>query len=164
MNKTTLEDAAAETADTLWDGCVSSYKLTLKIATLCQTAENDFKKAGEALAIAWARIGGDIPSAQSTRQLVEACHGTTMAKKEASKFLNAMALVSKQRVSQLLSVVYDGDASKNRGNTKDEKSQDGLDKGKGFTFEQILAAIGSLQSITKEQAQAAAQALASKIA
>jgi hypothetical protein len=89
-----------------------------------------------------------------------------MERKSASKFVNAMGLVTKQRVSQLLAVVYDGDASKNKGKPKAEtESKDGLDKssGNGFTFAQILAAIGSLQSVTLEEAQTAAALLASKV-
>jgi hypothetical protein len=93
-----------------------------------------------------------------------------MERKSASKFLNALGLVTKQRISQLLAVVYDGDASKNKGKPKGDgdgeeaESQDGLDKPSGgFTFAQILAAIGSLQSVTLEEAQTAAALLASKV-
>lgn len=158
--------AATATATALWDCVESSHSLSLTVATLCQASNEDFKVAGQALALAWSKIGGGVNDSQATRHLVEACHGTSMEKKSASKFLNAMDLVSKQRISQLLAVVYDGDKSKNNGNKKaeGEESQEGLDKSAGFTFEQILAAIKTLPSITKEQAQIAAATLASKIA
>ena len=167
IDTASITAAATATASTLWDCVESTHNLALTIATLCQASNENFKVAGEALAIAWSKIGGGVSDFQATRHLVEACHGTSMGKKSASKFLNAMDLVSKQRISQLLAVVYDGDKSKNNGNkpkAEGEKSQDGLDKSAGFTFEQILAAIKSLPSITKEQAQVAAATLASKIA
>lgn len=166
-NNTSVTSAASATASALWVCTESSYALTLAIASLCQASGENFKAAGQALAIAWAEIGGDVLASHATRHLVEACYATTMDRKSASKFLNGVGLVSKQRIAQLLSVVYDGDKSKNKGNKAEkgggEKSQDGLDKS-GFTFEQILAAIKSLPSITKEQAQVAAATLASKIA
>lgn len=166
-NNNSVTASATSAANALWSCVESSHGLTLAIATLCQASGENYKAAGEAFAIAWRTMGGGIDNNQATRHLVEACHQTTMEKKAASKFLNAVGLVTKQRISQLLAVVYDGDASKNRGNDKAKdkaKSQDGLDKGDGFTFEQILAAIKTLKSISKEQAQAAAVALASKIA
>jgi hypothetical protein len=62
-----------------------------------------------------------------------------------------------------LSVVFDGDASKNRGKDK-AKSGDESGKGKGWTFDQIMSALQTLPSITKAQASSAAALLASKIA
>jgi len=173
MKTNTITAATATaTATALFTCATSSHNLTLAIATLCNEAAGDFKAAGVALADAWQTIGGDVDSCQATRHLVESCFATSMERKQASKFLNAVGLVSKQRISQLLAVVYDGDKSKNKGKAKEKnggdggESQDGLDKneGKGFTFEQILAAIKSLPSITKEQAQVAAATLAAKIA
>lgn len=164
-NTTSITSAATSAATVLWTCVESSHNLTLAIATLCQASGEDFKAAGQALALAWSEIGGGVSESQATRHLVEACHQTNMDRKSASKFLNGVGLVTKQRIAQLLSVVFDGDAKANRNNGKADKpeSQDGLDKS-GFTFEQILAAIKSLPSITKEQAQVAAATLASKIA
>lgn len=164
-NTASITSAATSAATVLWTCVESSHSLTLAIATLCQASGEDFKAAGQALALAWSEIGGGVSESQATRHLVEACHQTNMDRKSASKFLNGVGLVSKQRIAQLLSVVFDGDAKANRNNGKADKpeSQDGLDKS-GFTFEQILAAIKSLPSITKEQAQVAAATLASKIA
>ena len=169
-NTTSITSAATSAATALWAGFEADYNLTLAVATLCQASGENYKEAGQALALAWAEIGGGVSESQATRRLVEACFATTMDRKSASKFLNGVGLVTKQRIAQLLSVVFDGDATKNRGNkaemSGDEKSQDGLDKSTGFTFEQILAAIKSLPSgtITKEQAQVIAATLASKIA
>ena len=164
-NTTSITSAATSAATALWAGFEADYNLTLAVATLCQASGEDFKAAGQALALAWSEIGGGVSESQATRRLVEACFATTMDRKSASKFLNGVGLVTKQRIAQLLSVVFDGDAKANRNNGKADKpeSQDGLDKS-GFTFEQILAAIKSLPSITKEQAQVAAATLASKIA
>jgi len=166
-NNTSVTSAATSAATILWTCVESSHNLALAIATLCQSSGEKYKEAGQALALAWSEISGEVNDSQATRHLVEACFQTSMERKSASKFLNGVGLVSKQRIAQLLSVVYDGDKTKNNGNKSEKsgegKSQDGLDKS-GFTFEQILAAIKSLPSITKEQAQIAAATLASKIA
>jgi len=164
-NNTSITSAATSAATVLWTCVEASHNLTLAIASLCQASGENYKEAGQALSLAWAEIGGGVSESQATRHLVEACHQTNMDRKSASKFLNGVGLVSKQRIAQLLSVVFDGDVKANRNNGKADKpeSQDGLDKS-GFTFEQILAAIESLTSITKEQAQVAAATLASKIA
>ncbi len=161
-----ITSAATSAASTLWACVESSHNLSLTIATLCQATGENYKLAGQSLALAWEEFGGDVDGNQTTRFLVEACFGTSMERKSASKFLNGVGLVSKQRIAQLLSVVYDGDKTANRNNGKaDKKSQDGLDeKGNGFTFEQILASLKSLPSLTKEQAQILATVAASKIA
>jgi hypothetical protein len=162
-----VSTSATSAANALWACVSSSHDLTLSIASLCQAAGENYKAAGEAFGLAWSEIGGGVSDSQATRHLVEACFATTMERKSASKFLNGVGLVSKQRIYQLLCVVYDGDKSKNNGNGKaDEESQDGLDKseGNGFTFEQILASLKLLPSITKEQAQILAATAASKIA
>lgn len=166
-NTNTITATATATANALWACVTSNQGLAESIAALCNEHGEDFKKAGSSLATAWDEIGYGVLPSQATRHLVEACFQTNMERKSASQFLNGMGLVTKQRISQLLSVVFDGDKSKNNGNKKAEgKSQEGLDKpnGNGFTFEQILAAIKSLDSITQEQAQIAAATLASKIA
>jgi hypothetical protein len=160
----TTETQATKTANSLWSCITSDYVLADDVALLCNVHGEDFKKAGASLATAWDEIGGNVLPSQTTRRLVEACFQTNMERKEASQFLNAMGLVTKQRISQLLSVVFDGDKSKNNGNGKaDKKSQEGLDK-KGFTFEQILASLKSLDKLTMEQAQILASVAASKIA
>jgi hypothetical protein len=157
---------ATATATALFNVATSSYELTLAIASHVNAHGRNMKAAGNSLAIAWQEIGGDVDTSSATRHLVEACFQTNMERKEASKFLNAMELVTKQRISQLLSVVFDGDKSKNNGNKPKAKgeSQDGLDNGNGFTFEQILASLKSLDKLTMEQAQILASVAASKIA
>jgi hypothetical protein len=162
---TTTATQATKTADSLWNCITSNQSLAEDVALLCNVHDEDFKKAGASLRVAWDEIGYDVLHPQATRLLVEACFQTNMERKSASQFLNAMGLVTKQRISQLLSVVFDGDKSKNNGNGKaDKKSQEGLDKsGKGFTFEQILASLKSLPSLTMEQAQILASVAASKI-
>ena len=162
---TSITTAATATATALWTCVGSSHALSMEIALLCQAANENYKKAGEALAAAWVDMSGEVDDGKATRHLVEACLQTSMARKSASKFLNGMGLVTRQRISQLLSVVYDGDKSKNNGNKPkgEGESQDGLDKGKGFTFEQILASLKSLDKLTMEQAQILAAVAASKI-
>ena len=167
-NTSDITTAAVSAAEALWQDVQGTYTLAETIATLCQASGENYKTAGEAFANAWNAIGGGVDSNLATRRLVEACHNTSIERKSASKFLNGVGLVTKQRISQLLAVVYDGDKSKNNGNVKANKeSKDSLDKkesGKGFTFDQIMAALQTLPSITKEQAKSAAALLASKIA
>jgi len=157
---------AKETASALFNAVHGSHELTVCIASHVNAHGRDMKAAGNSLAIAWQEIGGDVSALCATRHLVLGCFASSLERKETSKFLNAMELVTKQRISQLLGVIYDGDKSKNNGNSKAEKkSQDGLDKSKGdgFTFEQILASLKSLPSLTVEQAKILAATAASKI-
>lgn len=164
---TTTTATATATANALFNAATSSHELTVCIASHVNAHNRNMKEAGASLALAWQEIGGDVSALCATRHLVLGCFASSLERSETSKFLNAMKLVTKQRISQLLGVIYDGDKSKNNGNKpKDGKSQDGLDqsKGDGFTFEQILASLKSLPSITMEQAQILAATAASKIA
>jgi hypothetical protein len=166
-NASIITATATATANALWTCITSTHELASSIALLCNANGENYKEAGASLRVAWDEIGYDVLPSQATRTLVEACFQTNMERKSASQFLNAMGLVTKQRISQLLSVVFDGDKSKNNNNGKaDKKSQEGLDKpnGNGFTFEQILASLQSLDKLTMEQAQILASVAASKIA
>ena len=162
-NNTAIATAATATALALWEDLGSINKVATCIATLCQAAEGDLKAAGAAFFTAWEPMGGAYENGVTTRRLVEACFDTNMDRKMASRFLNSAGLVTKQRIAQLLGVVFDGDSSKNRGKDK-AKSGEESSKGKGFTFDQIMAALQTLPSIPKEQATSAAALLASKIA
>jgi len=165
QNTSAIATAATATALALWEDLGSVNKVASCIATLCQAAGGDLKAAGAAFFKAWEPMGGAYENGVTTRRLVKACFDTNMDKKMASRFLNAVGLVTKQRIGQLLGVVFDGDASKNRGKDKDKaKSGDESGKGKGWTFDQIMAALQTLPSITKAQASSAAALLASKIA
>lgn len=174
-NTPAITTAATATALALWEDLGSVNKVASCISTLCQVAGGDLKAAGAAFFTAWEPMGGAYENGVTTRRLVEACFDTNMDRKMASKFLNAVGLVTKQRIAQLLSVVFDGDSSKNRGKDKakdkaksaDESADESGDesgKGNGWTFDQIMAALQTLPSITKAQASSAAALLASKIA
>jgi len=162
----TIETAASDASAALWNCATASHSLTLAVAALCQAAGEDFKAAGVALANEWSKIGGNVDDSQATRKLVEACYATTMTRKDASKFLNAVGLVTKQRIAQLLAVVYDGDASKNRGKDK-AKSQDETGdqkEGTGYTFEQVLASLKTLGTMTEAQANAMLEVISGLVA
>jgi hypothetical protein len=152
IKNTAVKSAARQTASALWNTVETSFNLASCIATLCQASGENYKEAGIALAEEWLEIGGNITMSSTTRALVEACAKTNLTKKETSVFVNATGFVSKQRVSQIIGLIFDGKEAKK------EKSKGGL------TFEQVLAAIGNLPSITEEQAKVAAKLLASKVA
>ena len=150
-NNNAIKTAAIKTATALWDTVEVSFNLAQCIAALCQAAGEDYKAAGAALAEEWLEFGGNVPMAATCRALVEACAKTNMSRKETSVFVNSTSFVSKQRVSQIINLVFDGKEAKKK-------------ESKGLTFEQVLAAIGNLPSITEEQAKVAAKLLASKVA
>jgi hypothetical protein len=166
QHNTSITTQATATANVLWTSCDQVHTLADSIASLMNVSNRDMKVAGDALSTEWVKIGGGHENSRPMRLVIEALLFTDVTRKEASAFANAMQLVSRQRVSQLLGVVYDGDKSKNNGNKPSEggESQEGLDKGKGFTFEQILASLKSLDKLTMEQAQILASVAASKIA
>jgi len=151
-NSNAIKTAARQTASALWNTVETSFDLARAIACLCQAAGEDYKAAGSALAEEWLEFGGNVPMAATCRALVEACAKTNLTKKETSVFVNSCGFVSKQRVSQIIGMIFDGKEANKK------KSQG------GFTFEQILSAIGNLPSITEEQARVAATLLASKVA
>lgn len=163
--------SASAIADLLFEGATVTHRIAVEITSLLNSNGQDNKKAGKAIGDAWQVIGGDVETSQPVRLLIEACALIKdMTRKDTSKLVNAADIVSRQRVSQLIAVIFDGDTSKNKGKAAKEKaekgegegkSQDGLDK---LSFTQILAALKALPSITQEQAEIAATILASKIA
>lgn len=152
--------------------------------------EGSPKDAGAALKAAWASLNekqGDLPA----RLLVDACHLGGISRADVSALVYATKAVTRQRVSQLVAVIYDGDKSKNKGKAakggktdKAEKSpapeggksesQDGLDSlvadapkaapKAAPTVEDILALIADLPAITQADASRLAAALKAKLA
>lgn len=150
------------------------------------------KDAGAALKAAW-ETAGEKTDTLPIRMLVEACYLAGVTRADASPLLNAVKAATKQRVSQLLAVVYDGDKSKNKGKatkggkadkaTKADKaapeggkteSQDGLDSlsreaakaapKAAPTVDDILALIAELPALTAADAARIAVALKGKLA
>lgn len=161
MSTTTNATATAIT-NLLWEGSVEIvHNLASLIAKLCQELKEDKKKVGAAIGTEWYKVGADVNGSKPIRLLIEACMATNMERKDISALVNATEIVSKQRVSQLLAVIIDGDKSKNKG-SKDKASKEGGGQG-GLDFDSILAAIKALPSITQAQAETAAALLASKI-
>lgn len=171
-NNNAIVTSASTVANLLFDGSTVACSIAAELAIMMNNHGNDYKAIGKAIGEEWQKIGGDVETSHPVRLLIEACtYVKGMTRKETSKVVNAADIVSRQRVSQLIAVIFDGDKSKNSGNkaakekadkAKGEgKSQDGLDK---MTFDQILAALKSLTSITQHQAEVAASLLASKIA
>jgi hypothetical protein len=153
---------ATAISNLLWEGSVEIvHNLASLIAKLCQELKEDKKKVGSLIGDEWYKIGADVNGSKPIRLLIEACMATNMERKDISALVNATEIVSKQRVSQLLAVIIDGDKSKNKG-SKDKPSKEGAGQG-GLDFDAILAAIKSLPSITLDQAQAAAALLSSKV-
>ena len=171
-NNNNTATSAATVADLLFEGATLACQIAATLADMMNGNGNDYKAIGKAIGEEWQKIGGDVETSQPIRLLIEACSMVKgMTKKETSKLVNAANIVSRQRVSQLIAVIFDGDKSKNYGNKTakdkaakdkaDGESQEPLDK---MTFDQILAALKSLPSITQHQAEVAASILASKIA
>lgn len=170
-NTTIITTSASTVANLLFEGSTVACSIAAELAIMMNNHGNDYKAIGKAIGEEWDKIGGDVETSHPVRLLIEACtYVKGMTRKETSKVVNAADIVSRQRVSQLIAVIFDGDKSKNKGKAATEKdgkekgegkSQDGLDK---LSFTQILAALKALPSITQEQAEIAATILASKIA
>lgn len=153
---------ASAISNLLWEGSVEIvHNLASLIAKLCQELKEDKKKVGSLIGDEWYKIGADVNGSAPVRLLIEACMATNMERKDISALVNATEIVSKQRVSQLLAVIVDGDKSKNKG-SKDKPSKEGAGQG-GLDFTAILNAIKALPSITQVEAETAAALLASKI-
>lgn len=157
----------------VWESAVvSPLAIAATVATLCNEAGEDYKSAGAAFGAAWRDIGANVEGGVPTRCVISACVQTNMERKGILKFVNAAELVSKQRVSQLVAVIYDGDKSKNKGKAKAE-SQDGLDGGDGdgggnkspatVTVAQILTLIQALPKISAAEASQLAIAIKAKM-
>jgi hypothetical protein len=167
----------------VWEASVvSPLAIAATIATLCNEAGEDYKEAGAAFGAAWRDIGANIEGGVPCRCIIAACAQTNMDRKAVLKFVNGADIVSKQRVSQLVAVIVDGDKSKNKGNktAAELKSQDVLtDKEKAglqaelnsepktpatVTVGQILTLIAALPAITEAEASQLAVALKAKLA
>jgi len=163
---TTTNATATAISNLLWEGSVEIvHNLASLIAKLCQELKEDKKKVGSLIGDEWYKVGADVNGSKPIRLLIEACMATNMERKDISALVNATEIVSKQRVSQLLAVIIDGDKSKNKGGkdkaSKEGDGQGGLDKAPSFAA--ILEAIKALPSITQVEAETAAALLASKI-
>jgi hypothetical protein len=160
---------ATAISNLLWEGSVEIvHNLASLIAKLCQELKEDKKKVGSLIGDEWYKVGADVNGSKPIRLLIEACMATNMERKDISALVNATEIVSKQRVSQLLAVIVDGDKSKNKGSkdkpSKEGTGQGGLDKSEIPSWDAILKAIKAQPSLTKAQAEEAAALLASKIA
>lgn len=157
---------ASAISNLLWEGSVEIvHNLASLIAKLCQELKEDKKKVGSLIGDEWYKIGADVNGSKPIRLLIEACMETNMERKDISALVNATEIVSKQRVSQLLAVIIDGDKSKNKGGkdkpSKEGAGQDPLDKTP--SVDAIVAAIKALPSVTQLEAETIAALLASKI-
>lgn len=173
VNIATIAKTAESLAYQVWEAtCEAPLAIAATIATLCQESGENYKQAGEAFGNAWHAIGANVEGGRPCRVIVEACFQTNLDRAAVLKFVNGAALVTKQRVSQLVAVVYDGDKSKNKGKAKSE-SQDVLtgeesdsgDKNPApVTVAQILTLIQALPSVTKAEASQLAIAIKAKLA
>lgn len=102
---------------------------------------------------------GVILDRNPIRILAEAVYEVNgVTRKDASVLLNATGLVTKQRVAQILAVVFDGDKSKNKGKTPAKEA-----KTEGDSFAAIMAILsGKSLTLTEDQADAILAAVASK--
>jgi hypothetical protein len=105
---------------------------------------------------------GHVLDKNPIRVLAEAVYNVKgIERKDASKLLNATGLVSKQRVAQILAVVFDGDSSKNCGKAA---AKPAADKPAGDSFAAIMAILsGKNLTLSEEQADAILAAVASKV-
>lgn len=108
----------------------ATHKMGVKLASVYNKHNGDPVAIGSDIWEAWSKNPLDRSPA---RPFVEACLEANIVRKEASLILNASGMVSKQRISQLLAVVYDGDKSKNKNNADRKAGQGGLDSGASAT-------------------------------
>lgn len=144
-----------------------------KILTTALTVA-DPKAIGQEVGKVWKESHKD--SVLPIRILADAAVAAGMPRADISALLNSTKVVSKQRTSQLLAVVVDGDKSKNKGKPSksakaDKGGQDGLDltpkadkPTKSVTVDDVLAIIGKLPSLTQPDAERVVAALREKLA
>lgn len=113
-----VSTAATALVESLHGALNATHQVGVNMAALYNAHNGEPEAIGADLWEAWSANPLDRSPA---RLLVDACNEANIPRKEASLILNATGIVSKQRISQLLAVVYDGDTSKNKNNA-DRKS------------------------------------------
>jgi hypothetical protein len=175
---------AAHVCNVLWDITVDSVNLlATEVAKLMHLTGESPSKAGELVGAAWKAESLDsvVESSKPIRLLAEAARDTNMTKDTARSFLKGTGLVSRQRVHQILAVVFDGDKAANKGSRKAPKGEPSVKTvltasgpaPKGATpaaptpakadFKAVVAVLKGLTSLTREQAIEIAKLAASKV-
>ncbi len=137
MNTKQIKTAATQFAKSLVVGVQYANKvLADELEAILVAADRDMVAAGKAIGVAWGLHGVDHAQgeAQPARLIVEACWENSFDKSEAREILKATELVSKQRISQLLAIVYDGGTN---GSVNPKSGKGG--KGNGDPVSAILA-------------------------
>lgn len=166
-NAAMIQATATATATALWQVTVdSTIALAETIADCVNATAGDYPLAGAAIGKAWHEIGANVAGGCVARNLVAGCYHTNMDRADCLKLANAAGIVSRQRVSQLVAVIYDGDNSKNCGKKKTATteptgaSDSEPSEGGGFTAAQICNAIASAKLTAEEILQIIAAASA----
>ena len=152
MNTKQIKTAATQFAKSLVVGVQYANKvLADELEAILVAADRDMVAAGKAIGVAWGLHGVDHAQgeAQPARLIVEACWENSFDKSEAREILKATELVSKQRISQLLAIVYDGGTN---GSVNPKSGKGG--KGNGDPVSAILAIL-SKKGLTLTRSDAA---------
>lgn len=162
-NAAMIQATATATATALWEVTVTgTINLAESIAATVNATNGDFPLAGAAIGKAWQAIGAEVNGGCVARNLVAGCFNTNMERADCLKLANAAGIVTRQRISQLVAGVYDGDNSKNCGKKKtaDKPSASDSGAGGGFTAAQICNAIARTKLTGEEILQIIAAASA----
>ena len=155
---TNANQIANQIATLLCEGVTITHAIGVKLRELLDGVKQDLEVAGRMIGSEWNQIGCDR---QPISLLCKAAWEADLSKDEARLLMKSANLVSKQRVSQVLSVVYDNDKSKNKG-SKDRKAKTGTAKAE--SAKEIIAMLKALQKLTKEEAIEIANIIKSKLA
>jgi len=164
-NNNAIVTTASAIANLLWQQVEATFNMATLIAKLHEDCGRDMDKAGEALGLEWAKIGGEVGVDRPVRLILESCLNIDWSDVQARAFIRAAGfvrpkdvaaekgdgMIAKQRLAVLSSSVYGGIS------TAEAKGEKDKNKGKvnpRLTAEQILDAMDQV-TWTKKQIEAA---------
>jgi hypothetical protein len=156
--QTNATQIASSIATLLFEGVTLTHTIGLKLRELLDSVKQDLETAGKLIGSEWNQFGCDR---KPISLLCKAAWEADLSKDEARLLMKSAALVSKQRISQVLSVVYDNDKSKNKG-SKDRKAK--TETAKAESAKEIIAMLKALPKLTKEEAIEIANIIKAKLA
>jgi hypothetical protein len=173
-NNNAIVTTASAIANLLWQQVEATFNMATLIAKLHEDCGRDMDKAGEALGLEWAKIGGEVGVDRPVRLILESCLNIDWSDVQARAFIRAAGfvrpkdvaaekgdgMIAKQRLAVLSSSVYGGIS------TAEAKGEKDKNKGKvnpRLTTADIVKAIESM-TITAADAEAIVRAVQAKLA
>jgi hypothetical protein len=172
---TNANQIANQIATLLFEGVTITHTIGVKLRELLDGVKQDLEVAGRMIGSEWNQFGCDR---QPISLLCKAAWEADLSKDEARLLMKSANLVSKQRVSQVLSVVYDNDKSKNKGSKDRQLAKAKADQVKSAKADKpaesakadkpdiksIIASLKAMPTISKADAIEIANIIRAKLA